>query len=126
MNPCSLVCRSRKKLHSAPRYSYRGRDYALIGETFDVDGIEYGLVWQVGSSMTQVMAMRAFEAGEGPAWAFSLPDAPGIWVEVKRAEGRKCARSWKISTEVGADPRYPDLTPRDAEAVAAWDAAHGR
>ena len=42
---------------------------------------------------------------------------------MRRAEGAKCARSWKISPTVGADPRYPDLTPRDADAVAAWDAA---
>ena len=46
-------------------------------------------------------------------------------VEPLRADGRKCARSWRILPEVGEDPRYPDLSLRDAEAVAAWDAAHG-
>lgn len=45
---------------------------------------------------------------------------------VTRAEGKKCARSWKVLPSVGSDPRYPDLSPRDAEAVAAWDAAHSR
>jgi isoleucyl-tRNA synthetase len=43
---------------------------------------------------------------------------------VTRAEGRKCARSWRILPEVGADPRYPDLSLRDADAVAWWDARH--
>ena len=61
--------------------------------------------------------------GDGPAGAFRLPEAPGVAVEPLRAEGRKCARSWRILPEVGADPRYPDLSLRDAQAVAAWDAA---
>jgi isoleucyl-tRNA synthetase len=63
--------------------------------------------------------------GEGPADAFRLPEQPGVAVEPLRAEGRKCARSWRILPEVGSDPRYPDLSLRDAEAVAEWDAAHG-
>jgi isoleucyl-tRNA synthetase len=48
-----------------------------------------------------------------------------VRVEPRRAEGRKCARSWRILPEVGQDLRYPDLSLRDAESVAAWDAAHG-
>jgi len=61
-------------------------------------------------------------AGDGPG--FTLPEVPGVSVEPRKAEGRKCARSWRILPEVGTDPRYPDLSLRDAEAVAAWDAAH--
>ncbi|MES2896231.1 MAG: isoleucine--tRNA ligase [Pseudomonadota bacterium] len=61
--------------------------------------------------------------GDGPAGAFRLAESPGIAVEPMRAEGTKCARSWRILPEVGSDPRYPDLSRRDAEAVAAWDAA---
>ncbi|MDB5466608.1 MAG: ileS [Phenylobacterium sp.] len=64
--------------------------------------------------------------GEGPPDAFSLPEAPGVAVEPLRADGRKCARSWRILPEVGSDPRYPDLSLRDADAVATWDAAHGK
>ncbi|MDP2214308.1 isoleucine--tRNA ligase [Phenylobacterium sp.] len=64
-------------------------------------------------------------SGEGPAGAFRLADSPAVAVEPLRAQGRKCARSWRILPEVGEDPRYPDLSLRDAEAVAAWDAAHG-
>jgi isoleucyl-tRNA synthetase len=62
-------------------------------------------------------------AGDGPTSAFRLPEAPGVAIEPLRAEGRKCARSWRILPEVGSDPRYPDLSLRDADAVAAWDAA---
>ncbi|MDX5392325.1 MAG: isoleucine--tRNA ligase [Caulobacteraceae bacterium] len=63
-------------------------------------------------------------AGEGPQGAFRLAEQPKVAVEPRRAEGSKCARSWRILPEVGSDPRYPDLSLRDAEAVAAWDAAH--
>jgi isoleucyl-tRNA synthetase len=62
------------------------------------------------------------EEGEGPADAFRLSDVPGVAVIVERAAGVKCARSWKYFDPRTADPRYPEITPRDAEAVAAWDA----
>jgi isoleucyl-tRNA synthetase len=65
-------------------------------------------------------------AGDGPPGAFRLDDVAGVAVEPERAEGRKCARSWRVLPEVGSDPRYPDLSLRDADAVAWWDAAHGR
>jgi isoleucyl-tRNA synthetase/very-short-patch-repair endonuclease len=55
--------------------------------------------------------------GEGPADAFRLPDVAGVAVVPRRAEGRKCARSWKISPLVGADPDFPDVSPRDAQAL---------
>jgi isoleucyl-tRNA synthetase len=58
---------------------------------------------------------------EGPADAFRLPEVPGVAVIVNLAEGRKCARSWKISHTVGADPQYPDVTPRDAQALREWE-----
>jgi isoleucyl-tRNA synthetase len=58
---------------------------------------------------------------EGPANAFRSPDVPGVAVVVNLAEGRKCARSWKILQTVGADPQYPDVTPRDAKALREWE-----
>jgi isoleucyl-tRNA synthetase len=63
-------------------------------------------------------------AGEGPPSAFRLPEVAGVAVEPLRARGRKCARSWRILPEVGTDSRYPDLSLRDADAVAWWDANH--
>ncbi|WMT87813.1 isoleucine--tRNA ligase [Pelagibacterium sp. 26DY04] len=44
------------------------------------------------------------------------PSVP-VHVSFERAEGSRCARSWKITPEVGSDPEYPDLTPRDAQAM---------
>jgi isoleucyl-tRNA synthetase len=56
-------------------------------------------------------------AGKGPQTAFRLPEVAGVAVEPHRAQGRKCARSWRITTDVGSDPDYPDLSARDAAAV---------
>lgn len=61
--------------------------------------------------------------GEGPIDAFRLDEVPGVAVVPRRAEGRKCARSWRISPLVGSDPDYPDVTPRDARALRELQAA---
>jgi isoleucyl-tRNA synthetase len=52
-----------------------------------------------------------------PAGAFALPDVAGVAVIPGRAEGRKCQRSWRITTDVGSDPDYPELSARDAAAM---------
>jgi isoleucyl-tRNA synthetase len=59
--------------------------------------------------------------GEGPADAFRLDDVRGVAVTPARAHGKKCARSWKITESIGEDPQYPDVTPRDAQALREWD-----
>jgi isoleucyl-tRNA synthetase len=60
--------------------------------------------------------------GEGPADAFRLADVTGVAVISNLAEGTKCARSWKVLTTIGADPDYPDVSPRDAKALREWEA----
>jgi isoleucyl-tRNA synthetase len=60
--------------------------------------------------------------GEGPPSAFRLEDVRGVAVEPERAQGRKCGRSWKISEAVGLDPQFPEVTPRDANALREWEA----
>jgi isoleucyl-tRNA synthetase len=60
--------------------------------------------------------------GEGPSGAFRLDDVKGVAVEPLPAEGKKCARSWKVLANIGADPAYPDVSPRDAQALREWDA----
>jgi isoleucyl-tRNA synthetase len=59
---------------------------------------------------------------EGPGNAFRLPEVAGVAVITNLAEGKKCARSWKILTTIGADPEYPDVSPRDAQALREWKA----
>ena len=62
--------------------------------------------------------------GEGPVEAFRLPDVSGVSVVTQLAQGTKCARSWKISLHVGDDPKYPDVSPRDAQALRELDALY--
>ncbi len=60
-----------------------------------------------------------------PVGAFTLTEVAGVGVIPTRAEGKKCARSWRFTHDVGSDPRYPDLSARDAAAVAEFDALQG-
>jgi len=76
-----------------------------------------------GLDMAEICITSAIQVvqGEGPAEAFRLEDVKGVAVVPERAKGRKCARSWKVTPEVGSDPDYPDVTPRDAAALREWD-----
>jgi isoleucyl-tRNA synthetase len=61
---------------------------------------------------------------EGPQEALRLDDGTKVSVEPKLAEGTKCARSWKITKDVGSDADYPDVSARDAKALRELAAAH--
>jgi isoleucyl-tRNA synthetase len=86
-------------------------DKALLGTLFDVDLAEV--------CITSNYELRE---GDGPEGAFRLNDVPGVAVVVEKAVGIKCARSWKILPTVGDDPEYPDVSPRDAQALREWKA----
>ena len=75
-----------------------------------VEGVDMAEVCITSAIMIQ-------PTGDTPEGAFVLADVPGVAVVPSRAEGRKCARSWKISPLVGSDPEFPDVTPRDAAAL---------
>ena len=72
-----------------------------------------------GVDMAEVCITSAIEVVPGtvPEGAVVLPDTPGVGVIPKRAEGEKCARSWRITKDVGSDPAYPQLSARDAAAM---------
>ncbi|HEY8139162.1 MAG TPA: isoleucine--tRNA ligase, partial [Methylocystis sp.] len=55
--------------------------------------------------------------GEAPREAFRLPEVKGVAVSFGPAPGVKCARSWRYFDPATADPDYPDVTPRDAQAL---------
>ena len=82
------------------------------GSTVALDGVDLAEI--------SITSGAKLIAGEGPADAFRLDTVKGVAVVFKPAEGRKCARSWKITPEVGSDSEFPDITPRDAEAVREW------
>jgi isoleucyl-tRNA synthetase len=76
-----------------------------------------------GVDLTEVSITSAARliAKEPPEGAFTLPDVVGVGVVPKLAEGKKCARSWRILPDVGSDPDFPELSPRDAAAVREFD-----
>jgi len=89
-------------------------------------------------------ALDAWPVVAGPAEAFApfegldpaevfrtsgaelVPGGEAVTVDVRLAEHPKCARSWRRVPDVGADPDYPDLSARDADAVRWWDAQHAK
>ena len=91
-------------LEAAPEIYLHDRD--LYEAVKDIDFAEIAI-----ASQAQLIN------GEVPTGAYRSGD---IAVMVKMAQGRKCARSWKILPEVGCDAEFPDLTPRDAAAMREW------
>ncbi|MBP0573170.1 hypothetical protein J8J27_20965, partial [Mycobacterium tuberculosis] len=81
-------------------------DAALAAALDNVDLAEIAIT----SAATLVTA-------DGPADAFRLDGVAGVAVVPEKAKGRRCARSWRVTEDVGADPAYPDLSKRDAEAM---------
>ena len=45
---------------------------------------------------------------------FRLDEVPHVAVEPRLADGTKCARSWRVTHDVGSDPDWPDVSARDA------------
>ncbi len=58
-----------------------------------------------------------------PDEAFRLSRGACVAVMPALAVGQKCQRSWRITTDVGSDPAYPDVSARDAAAMREWEAA---
>jgi isoleucyl-tRNA synthetase len=77
-----------------------------------------------GVDMAEVCITSGIEviAGPLPSDAVVASDAKSVGVIPQRAEGKKCARSWRITKDVGSDPAYPDLSARDAAAMREIDA----
>jgi isoleucyl-tRNA synthetase len=86
-------------------------DKAIFGTLFEIDLAEVCITSN---------AMVTNE--DAPADAFRLSDVPNVAVAVEKAAGSKCARSWKILPTVGEDREYPDVSPRDAQALREWKA----
>jgi isoleucyl-tRNA synthetase len=86
-------------------------DRKMLATLFDVD-------------LAEVCITSNYEVREddAPAAAFRLDGVPGVAVVVEKAVGSKCARSWKILPTVGEDADYPDVSPRDAQALREWKA----
>ncbi len=98
-------------LESAPEVYVKANDDALAA----VNSIDFAEV-----CITSAITVKS---GDGPADAFHLEN---VAVVSHKAEGQKCARSWKISKDIGQDKVFPDITPRDAAAVREWQTRTGK
>ncbi|MCL4146504.1 UNVERIFIED_CONTAM: hypothetical protein GTU68_039537 [Idotea baltica] len=91
-------------LEAAPHVYLEGDAYSGVEEQADFADI----------CITSGIDVRT---GEAPSDAFRLDEVLGVAVVFAAADGQKCARSWKFSTEIGQDPDYPEVTLRDAQAL---------
>ena len=71
-----------------------------------------------GCDFAEICITSSIEVTEG--------DDSNVAVTFAKATGAKCARSWKISKDIGTDKDFPDITPRDAEAVREWQTRFGK
>ncbi|TAL00548.1 MAG: isoleucine--tRNA ligase [Rhodospirillaceae bacterium] len=63
-----------------------------------------------------IVSAITVHTGTPPDGAFTLPDAPGIGVTVRLAEGEKCQRCWKVLPDVGQHT-HPAVCLRCDDAV---------
>jgi isoleucyl-tRNA synthetase len=105
------------------------RAHKRIGSSLEADPFVYvsdpelfAAIVDIDLAEISITSAATLLQGDGPAEAFRLDEVKGVAVDVTLAQGRKCARSWKILPNVGSDPAYPDVSPRDARALREWEA----
>ncbi|MEO0543650.1 MAG: isoleucine--tRNA ligase [Pseudomonadota bacterium] len=69
-----------------------------------------------GLDMAEICITSDIHISQKPAHqvGFTLADVDGVVVIPAMAEGKKCARSWRVTKDVGSDTRFPDVSARDA------------
>lgn len=69
----------------------------------------------IGSDLRAVFLVSQFHIKplkDAPANALAVAEVEELALGVAKAAGEKCARCWIHSTEIGANPLYPDTCPR--------------
>jgi isoleucyl-tRNA synthetase len=100
-----------------------GSSLEAAPRVFIADEALHQLVQSIDLAEIAITSQAELVSGEGPADAFRLAEVAGVAVLPGKATGTKCARSWKILPDVGSDPDYPDISPRDAAAMREFEAA---
>ena len=115
-NPQGAPCRHRCAGNRAPRKAI-GSSLESAPKVFVTDPDLFAAL--EGLDFAEICITSQIEVtGEAPpAGAFTIEDVSGVAVLHQPAQGRKCARSWRVLPEVGSDPDYPDLSLRDAAAM---------
>ena len=97
----------------------------LIGSSLDAKVIFKTVSEQLFKYLNQFEGRLAdyFVVSQAPVQKIDKTDAavdpkwPNLEIQVHKADGKKCALSWKYSTDVGADQDYPTLSSRSAQIV---------
>ena len=91
-------------------------------EIFIADAELYNSVKDQDWAEIAITSGAVLSQDDVPADAFTLDDVAGVGVVPKMAVGEKCARSWRVTEDVGSDSEFPALSARDAQAVREFDA----
>ncbi len=91
-------------------------------EIFIADAELYNAIKDQDWAEIAITSGAVLTQGDVPGDAFTLDDVAGVGVVPKMAIGEKCARSWRVTEDVGQDPEFPALSARDAKAVREFDA----
>ena len=89
------------------------RQSGRLGSSLDAHPIVY-----CSPQLEQILtSVDMAEVAVTSAFDVKVNQGQGIRIVVQKAIGKRCARSWKITNDVGSDPNYPDLSSRDARVV---------
>jgi isoleucyl-tRNA synthetase len=80
--------------------------YAPAAQTARFEALRDELRFLLITSQARVVATEAPPASTVPA------GEPGVWIEVKPSTQPKCVRCWHLRSDVGSDPRHPELCAR--------------
>ncbi|HZK43241.1 MAG TPA: isoleucine--tRNA ligase [Syntrophomonadaceae bacterium] len=101
------------------------RKEKVIGHSLGARVILYGeeewlKVWNNTPELEKVLIVSKADVGSlanKPAEAVALENIPGVWVEIKVAEGEKCERCWITEETVGNNEVHPTLCKRCSNVI---------
>jgi len=96
-----------------------GASLEAAPHVYVADAALLALLQKSGFADVCITSGIALHAGAAPEGAFTAAGAEGVAVVFAKAEGEKCLRCWKYTTDTGAVAAHPHLCKRCGEAVEA-------
>jgi isoleucyl-tRNA synthetase len=69
------------------------------------------------NQLPSLFIVSQVELSPGILEGIEVSELPGLKIKIERASGKKCARCWNFSEQVGDDERYPQVCERCSEAL---------